>query len=898
MESAPHQLSFARRPLVQLATSFAFGILVAQHVSLHLTHLLIWGGVIFASAGLALLKDKLRLATIFVTLAFFVAGSSLHSIEKQGVPGERVKHLLEQKLIRVGDPVELTGVLSRAPEAVPQGLYLKLQVELLCVRNVERQTTGVVLLLAPFSETEVRTDYENLALRYGARLRVMTTLDRADTFRNPGVSSFSEYLDQKGLDATGVIKSPLLIERLNDEKVFLPLAWLYMWRRSLEEQIHSRFSQETAALLDAALLGNRHFLSRPTAERFREGGTFHVLVISGMHISFIGGLVFLLVRRVTKRKVLQFILSTVVLWSYALAVGAESSVVRAALMFTVVAFAPLVARRKDSLNALGGAALVLLSLEPGDLFNPSFQLTFLSVLAITAVAWPLLSGLAEIGRWRPTSMNPRPPNCPLWLRNLCELFFWSERQWQREMTENNYKYRLFKSPFAIKLERYRLQQITRYALGAIVVSASVQVLLLPMFVLYFHRVSIASSLLNIGVGMGMAGLGTVSVAALLFAQLSETLAAPIVATANALGYLTIHAVDPFTFWGIASLRIPEYSGWPALIYLFYYGPLVLLIHLFSRRRALETITSASHWRWVAFAQGLLLTIILLHPFSSGPPDNKLRVDFLDVGQGDSILVTMPDGTTLLVDGGGRPNFVTGRQPEEKEPFQPDRRSIGEAVVSEFLWHRGLDSVDYILATHAHADHIDGLNDVARNFQVRVALVGRTPEGDPEYHRFSEAVRSRRIPIMTIAAGDVLRFGKVKADVLWPPPAAHSKLLSPNDDSVVLRIEFGQQHVLLTGDIEARAEASLVKGTELLRSNVVKVPHHGSKSSSTEDFVKATGARSAIISVGRTSIFGHPDPEVVKRWRAAGAEVLTTGTSGTIIFTTDGRDSTISTFVRD
>lgn len=144
------------------------------------------------------------------------------------------------------------------------------------------------MLLAPISSKSIEQEFAELDLRYGARIRVMTILERSDSFRNPGVSLFTEYLDRKGYDATGFVKSPLLIERLENTRVFLPLAWLYEWRRNLQAEIDSRFSRDTAGVLDAAMLGNRYNLSHSTAERFREGGTFHVLVISGLHITFSG----------------------------------------------------------------------------------------------------------------------------------------------------------------------------------------------------------------------------------------------------------------------------------------------------------------------------------------------------------------------------------------------------------------------------------------------------------------------------------------------------------------------------------------------------------------------------------------------------------------------------------
>src|SRR6185503_13307544 len=120
-------------------------------------------------------------------------------------------------------------------------------------RSTEREVSGEVALLAPVSGELAEQEFEALDLRYGARIRVMTALDRADSFRNPGFSSFTEYLDRKGYDATGFVKSPLLIERLENTSVFLPLAWLYKWRRSLQAKIDNRFSRDTAGVLNAAL---------------------------------------------------------------------------------------------------------------------------------------------------------------------------------------------------------------------------------------------------------------------------------------------------------------------------------------------------------------------------------------------------------------------------------------------------------------------------------------------------------------------------------------------------------------------------------------------------------------------------------------------------------------------
>jgi competence protein ComEC len=912
MRAVPHQPAFLPHPLAVLAASFALGAVAARFIPLPLKLALVSSAVASLVAAYGFARRRMLAASLLLTLAFCSMGATLAIIEKSVVGPERVRRLYDEGVIPSGAPVEVTGVMERAPEAAPDGFYLTLSAEKLRFKDEERDVSGRVLLFAPVRDAAAKADYEVMELRYGARLRLMTALQRADNFRNPGVSSLTEYLERGGLDATATVKSPLLVERLDDERVFLPLAWAYEWRQRVSAEIDERFSLSAGGVLKAALLGNRYQLSRATSERFREGGTFHVLVISGLHVSFIGGIILFLIGRVTKRRAWQFTVSVAFLWAFTFAVGAEVSVMRAALMFTLVTLAPLLHRRARSLNALGAATLLLLIFRPSDLFDPSFQLTFLSVLAIIVISWPLLERLREIGSWRPTSATPYPPRCPRALRSFSEALFWSEHDWRRELDQSNYTYKLFKHPLAARLERLHLQRPLRYAFGAMGVSASVQLMLLPLLVIYFHRLSLASLVLNIVVGVLMALLALVSLAALLLSQLSALVAAPLLKLAEALNWLMVHSVDPFSSAGVASVRLPEYTGWPAMIYVFYYAPLVLLAIALARWRPLAGALAGKGKRkgpplaWpklAAIAQASLFILIVAHPFSAGLPTGRLRIDFLDVGQGDAILVTMPEGVTLLVDGGGRPQFAyrgkeTTAEEDLEETFERDTQSIGERVVSEYLWWRGLDHVDYILATHADADHIDGLSDVLRNFRVSLALLGRAPASDPELRKFAAAARENDVPVRLLGRGDTLRFGAVEMAVLWPARSESKDAPSGNDDSVVLRLRLGSRVFLLTGDVEKGAEAALTSGPlDDLGCDVVKVAHHGSRTSSTEAFVKATHPAVAIISVGLTSIFGHPHKEVLERWRASGAEVLTTGRHGTITISTDGNDLRVETFVK-
>ncbi|HEX3253816.1 MAG TPA: DNA internalization-related competence protein ComEC/Rec2 [Pyrinomonadaceae bacterium] len=866
---SPHRNVFSQHPLAQLAVAFAAGVCAAHAASLKLSVTL--GALCMALVVSFLITKRLRLAGLGLLLAMFFAGVILADFQRHTDDAIDIKRIVDE-------PTELTGVLDRPPEFARDRLYLSLQVE----RISGAFANGRVSILATFRNAAAEQEFRSLQLRYGTRVSIRTSLDRTGNYRNPGVSSLAEYLDRNDYDASGIIKSATSITRLDDTHVFPALVLLYEWRESLQRQIDTRFAPETAGVLDAALLGNRYNLSQSASERFREGGTFHVLVISGLHISFIGGLVLLIISRITKRRLVQFVLPAVIVWSYSIAVGAESSVIRAAFMFTFAGLAPIVFRRASSLNALGAAALVLLVRSPKELFDPGFQLTFLSVLAIIVLAWPLLLNLAAIGSWFPTRATPYPPVCSRELKWFCELLFWSEREWRQQLARSSHDCRLFKARPAAWIERYQIQRCLRYLFGAVLVSASVQLVLLPLMIVYFHRLSLASLVLNIVVGVLLAVLMAVALAGLLIAKVSLAISSPLFKLADAITWLMVHSVDPFS---ALNFRLPEYTGSAAWLYALYYLPLLLLVVALSHWRplALSKQRRCRLHRFVlpaAALQMLLTVLLILHPLSSGRAGAALHIDFLDVGQGDAALITMPDGTTLLVDGGGN--------------IMDSARRIGETVVSEYLWWRGLDHVDYVLVTHADADHIDGLNDVLKNFAVRGALIARAPANDPEFAKFSETLKQTNTHAVKLQAGDVIHFGEVELSVLWPPAGSET---SANNDSIVLRVKFGQRSILLTGDIEKQAEKSLLDSGQSLRADIVKIPHHGSKSSSTEEFVRTVAPEFAIISVGRHSMFGHPHKEVVQRWQANGATVLTTGECGTITITTDGKDLRLNKFLQ-
>ncbi|MCB1024753.1 MAG: ComEC/Rec2 family competence protein, partial [Acidobacteria bacterium] len=602
-------------------------------------------------------------------------------------------------------------------------------------------------------------------------------------------------------------------------------------------------------------------------------------------------LFFLFVRSFTRNNFLLFLLPTAVLWTYAIAVGAEIPVQRAAIMFTILMFSLLVNRNGSLLNSLGACAIAILIWRPEDLFNQSFHLSFVSLFGIIAVAFPFVEKLRKIGEWSPSKEQPFPPRAAKFVRTWCETIYWSEKAWQKKLGDNIWDCRIFKSTYAGTLEKLGLQRPVRWIFEGLLITASVQIFLLPFLVVYFHRVSFASVILNLWVSILLVAQNGCAIFALLIGLFSETVSVPFVALTEYLNWLLLIAPKVLIANDLASVRLPVYSGTMKFLYVVYYLPLIVLISLiaawnpFSRTKGLNKPDAKRALTvFCGVSTVALACLIVFHPYSLPAIDGRLTVDFLDVGQGDSALVTFPNGETLLIDGGGKHNFnqlFVEKSDGSMETFYPDTAGIGEMVVSEFLWEKGYSRIDHLLATHADADHMQGLISVARNFDIGTVMIG-TPSPQSEiYLEFVKTATEKGIPIRKVKRGDRFEIGGVDIEVLNPKAVPGSDIASGNNNSVVLRMTYGARTFLFTGDIEREGELDLIEKSSVLTVDVVKVAHHGSRTSSLSRFIGATGADIAVIPVGNTSSFGHPNKEVVKRWLDHGAKVLKTGERGTI-----------------
>ncbi|HEY8461113.1 MAG TPA: ComEC/Rec2 family competence protein [Blastocatellia bacterium] len=912
----PRRLSFTRlnvfeQPLVFIASSFILGLLFAARFCFSARAWLIASAVLWVAFSIRLLwkrDGRIWTSTRMSLILSFFCGGALWSVNEAAAGENRLRGLFERGELKIEEPVEIWGTLDNAPELAPDRIYLSVAVDKVATLGKERAATGVAQIVAPFRDDQSRDDYDRLSLDYGSRVRILGHLSDRRGYRNPGAPDFGQALEHRGFDATGIVKSPLLIENLGAGDRSEILYLLYRIRaRAIAVTLRS-FSQPASGILVASLFGNRYFLSRDAGETFRAGGTFHLLVISGSHVATIALVALWLAKKLSALRVIQYALVTALMWAYALMVGAEPSITRAVVTLTIALAGRLIFRASIGANTLAASAIALLAWRPRDVFNPAFQLSFLTALVIVTVAAPLYLRLKEIGEWQPSMSTPYPPRVPKPARRLAEILFWNEREFREEMKRSPIRYRLEKSRAAAWMNKLNLQKPAAWIIGALAVTTLTQTGLLPLMIHYFHRVSIVAPVANVVEALLITSLMFAGAAYLLIHSILGAWGAwtlKIAPAVNGLGRLAVQAGKPLIEWRGASFRAPDFGEHWELAFIAYFASVLILIVAANEwnpfrkgdgekdaRRKMAGRVAAATAAVAIIALGWLLA---LHPFAPEYERGRLSVTFLDVGQGDAMLIGFPQGSFMLLDSGGRARFDPREADEDAEDvFIEDGAGVGEAAVAPYLWRRGIKRLDWIAASHGDADHVEGFGEIVRGFEIGAALKGASKRNDPP-GIFEKAALAANAPMRSLRRGESLDIDGARVEIL--SPFADQSQMSDNNESLVLRVTFGIRSFLLTGDIEKEAEARLAGSESDLRADVLKVAHHGSNTSSTTVFLERVSPRHAVISVAKPSPFGHPHPDALARLRMTGARIWRTSECGAITISTDGADLRVETFVK-
>ena len=736
----------------------------------------------------------------------------------------------------------------RADAAVrASGVSLSVQVDLL--RAPDKIGPPVRLVTGGVQATVVGAlAVERVDLwRAGRRVRLPLQLRRPSRYLDPGVPDHEWALARRGTTLVASVKSGSLVEVLAlgsalDEAMGSLRAFA---RRSIAEAV-GRWSTRSASIVAAIVIGDRAGLDDALQRTLQEAGTYHVIAISGGNIAILAGLMLGAFRVAGVLGSAAMCSAIVLLVAYGYLVGGGASVDRATLMAVVYFAGRAIDQRSPPLNTLAFVVACLVATDPLAVADPAFVLTFGATLAILLVM-PI--AIAALERKDPGRARQNPSSARAALS----------------------------TPIAVR--RHLLQQVAAMFAASIAAEA----MLFPVGALVFSRVTFAGIVLNFlaiplmavaqMAGMAVVPLAVVSAALAAMAGLVAHLAA-----AGLLASAELVRIAPVVTYRVAPPH-PVSIG-------IYYTALAIAWTLWRRRHAIgsgETRAARAGRRGAAIAALGAALWMLFEPWTlvTAHGDGRLHATFIDVGQGDAIFVRLPRGATLLVDAGGLP---------ASSSFD-----IGDRVVAPVLRAAGVRRLDIVALTHGDPDHIGGAASVLREFRPREVWEGiRVPRFEP-LRAIRDEAWNLGLRWTNLTAGDHVVVDDVEIVARHPPPPDWERQKVRNDDSIVLELRWRDVSMLLTGDIGRAVEHTLTGTIPPSPLRVVKVAHHGSLTSSAPDFVRAIAPRVAVASAGRNNHFGHPTPDVLDRYRQAGAEIFRTDRDGAVTVDTDGHSLDVHTF---
>jgi competence protein ComEC len=711
-----------------------------------------------------------------------------------------------QAFERRAPQVTVTGVVDSYPLVADVKQNLVVKAGQLEIDGHAQPVSGQVRL-----STGIRQRYA-----YGQPVRVTGRLVTPPEFED---FSYKEYLARKGIHS---LFYSARIEVLDGELQGNPLlAALYALRQRGEHFLNRALPEPYAALANGMILGIESGIPDELYDQFNATGSSHVIVISGSNVALIAGVIMaLMVRLVGGKRAVWFTVAGIA--CYALLVGGDAAVMRAAGMGSLAVIATGLNRRSTGLVSLGAACALMTLLNPLTLWDVGLQLSSAATAGLMIVAPGMIDGFRRLLASADLATVAQGP-------------------------------------------------VGSFFEESVMVTLAANVTTLPLVVYYFGRLSIVSLLTNVlilpaqppimlagsaGVVAGMAGLDFVGRLILALPWLCLT--------------WTVNVVQWTAALPGASLKIAGY-GLGAM------GTTYAAIAVVKERSRLQRVFdrlrcwAAPDW-WGRLinpvaASGLAMTTVLAWTAVASLPDGKLHLWFLDVGQGDGILIQTPSGRQVLIDGGASP----------------------EALFSELgavmpFWDRTLD---LLVLTHPDGDHMLAQAELPARYQVTAAVHTAHAAQHPDEAIWRGRMADGGVRVTEVAAGAWLDLGDgVALWVLWPTPNGVAGEDADNENSLVTKLVYGDFSALLTGDAGIASEHLLVSGNTSLASTLLKAGHHGSRNSSSHEFIEQVAPQIVVIQVGAENDYGHPHAEVLAE--LAGRTILRNDLDGRIHLWSNGQ----------
>ncbi len=668
-------------------------------------------------------------------------------------------------------------------------------------------------------------------LRYGDVIRVSGSLELLHSPLNPGMPDYTELRRRDGI---GYAFFPFHcdVQTLAGRSSGLSfIRYTLMARECITSVLKSNHREASAGLLTGIIFGGSAELNEEVVRAFRVTGTYHILSASGMNVAILIIALMSLFKVFHQSGKRAALLAMPLVIVYTIMAGGTSSVIRAAVMAALALCALIVERRHDLLNTLFVAIFMILVCRPLCIYDAGFQMSAAGVIGIIIIA-PMI--------------KPYTERLPPWLRCTGEIA---------------------------------------------AVSCAVQLVIAPILAWHFNSLSLLAPLCNIiivppvgiilycGLIEGIAGI-FVPMLGTLIALFTETVLV-----------LMIKAVKLLSGLPFCSICLPRPSLWSCAIYYLLLGLLIserkkLVSRFFSlfparvlaffSARGIVFSQTVRRWCWLPVIAALI-TVICCFCGSS----RELRAVFLDVGQGDAIWITLPGGHQVLIDGG--PAFrMKGRNQISSD--------AGERIVLPVLRAHGVGHLDLLLLSHGHEDHCGGVASIIGDIKVDRCGANVDTLSELRCREEMKVLTENGVEILPLRRGNMIRF--TGGAVLRVLSSDEESSESDNENCLVVQIVYHHIRMLFMGDCEEESERRLLDGNAGLKSDLLKVGHHGSATSTSVPFLDEVSPRFAVISCGWKNTMGHPSPEVVERLRSRDVSIFRTDCDGAVIVTSDGQSMAV------
>ena len=663
----------------------------------------------------------------------------------------------------------------------------------------------------------IQENKTKIKLQYGDIIEVKGKYEEPESRRNYKGFDYKLYLKTKNI--LGTLKSTNI--KKVSHKIENPIEYIESKSIKLSENLKQKANnilpQEIASIFIGIILGDRTEIPEEAIENFRNANMSHILAVSGMHMSYLILLATQIIGKIVGKKQSYYI-SIILIIEYMFLTGFSASIIRAGIMGIILISSKIFYKNNDVLTNIAISALIILLKNPYTILDLSFQFSYGGTIGII-------------------------------------LF--------QKFISKNFLEKIIKSKKIIEI---------------ISVTISAQIIILPISIMQFNKLNIYFILTNLIIGFI---IGPVMACGFIFliTLIINVKTAQIFSIILQIAIKTLILTSQIAKLPYSNIYLPTPNFIQIIIYFLSIHIFMFIYYIYNTKNKTQTVKRFRNiismikfylkYRMTPKTKSRtkiisIIIIALIMVMQIIPKD--LKVYFVDVNQGDSTFIVTPKGKTILIDGGGS-----------------SYTNVGKNTLLPYILDRGYTKIDIAIISHMDLDHCDGIIYLMDKIKIKTIIIGKQYEESDNYKRFVKLAKEKRIEVKIVEAGENINIERnVNLDILWPDSKNKISENAINNNSLVFKLKYKKYSILFTGDIEEIAEKTILERYKnMLQSTILKVAHHGSKTSTTPEFLKAVKPRYALIGVGKNNKFGHPSENTIKKLKEMKVKIFRTDELGEI-----------------